>query len=254
MFTVRHWKTVPMSRFKIFRLRNLLWIFRYRAWSPYYLVRYARFIRLNLFGPRDVVCLGFVFLGKGVELSVRKGFGRIVIEPWVHIGDHNRIRAHEGTVSIGTKSVFGRDNTVNAYLSVIIGAECIFSDSIYVCDFDHRLDNTEIPIRQQGIIKSPVVIESDVWIGTKVTILRGSKIGRGSVIGANSVVKGNFAPMSIAGGVPARLIRSRLKPTQASHAQAEHQAYVDALTQEALKDSTGDKLGSITRPGQPERE
>lgn len=227
-----------MSDFRILRLRNLRWIMRNRAWSPYYLVRYVRFIRLYFFGPRDVICRGFVFLGKGVELSVRKGFGRIVVEPWVHIGDNNRIRAHEGTVSIGTKSVFGRDNTINAYLSVMIGAECIFSDSIYVCDFDHRMDNTQIPIRQQGIIKSPVVIEPDVWIGTKATILRGSTIGRGSVVGANSVVKGNVTAMSIVAGVPARVIRSRLEPTSDSIARTEHQAYVDALTQAAIKDST----------------
>lgn len=229
-----------MSEFKIFRWRNLRWIIRNRAWSPYYLVRYVRFIRLHFFGPSDVIFRGFVFLGKGVELSVRKGFGRIVVEPWVHIGDHNRIRAHEGTVSIGTKSVFGRDNTINAYLSVTIGAECILSDSIYVCDFDHRMDNTQIPIRQQGIIKSPVVIEADVWIGTKATILRGSTIGRGSVVGANSVVKGNVNPMSIVAGVPARLIRSRLESTAASLTRAEHQAYVDALTRAAIQDTAGE--------------
>lgn len=222
-----------MTEFKILHFRNLMWIIRRRAWTPFYLVRYARFIRLRVFGSRDVMCLGFVFLGKGVELSVRKGFGRIVIEPWVHIGDHNRIRAHEGTIRIGTKSVFGRDNTINAYLNVAIGSECIFSDSIYVCDFDHRTDDITIPIRTQGIIKSPVVIESDVWVGTKVTILRGSTIGRGSVVGANSVVKGNFAPMTIAGGVPARIIRSRREPTSEAQKRTEHKAYVDALTQAA---------------------
>lgn len=222
-----------MTEFKILRFRNVMWVIRSRAWTPYYLVRYARFLRLRIFGPRDVVCRGFVFLGKGVELSVRKGFGRIVIEPWVHLGDHNRIRAHEGTITIGTKSVFGRDNTINAYLNVSIGSECIFSDAIYICDFDHRMDDITVPMRRQGIIKSPVVIESDVWVGTKVTVLRGSIIGRGSVIGANSVVKGYFEPLTIAGGVPARVIRSRRETTSEAQKEMEHKAYVNALTQAA---------------------
>jgi acetyltransferase-like isoleucine patch superfamily enzyme len=77
------------------------------------------------------------------------------------------------------------------------------------------------------------VIESDVWVGTKVTVLRGSIIGRGSVIGANSVVKGYFEPLTIAGGVPARVIRSRRETTSEAQKEMEHKAYVNALTQAA---------------------
>ncbi len=233
MSIAKRYGNLRMTEFKILQFRNVMWIIQHRAWTPYYLVRYARFIRLHLFGPRDVMCTGFVFLGRGVELSVRKGFGRIVIEPWVHIGDNNRIRAHEGTITIGTKSVFGRDNTINAYLNVSIGAECIFSESIYICDFDHRMDDITVSIRKQGITKSPVVIESDVWLGTKVTVLRGSFVGSGAVIGANSVVKGRYEPLTIAGGVPARVIRSRQEMTSQAQKRMEHQAYVDALTNAA---------------------
>lgn len=226
-----------MTGLRVFRLANLRWIIKQRAWTPYYLVRYWRFLRLSFFGPRDVICTGFVFLGKDVELSVRKGFGRIVIGPWVHIGDHNRIRAHEGTVTLGAKTVFGRDNTINAYLNVSVGEECVISDSIYMCDFDHRTDRIDTPIRNQGIIKSPVIIESNVWIGTKATILRGTRVQQGSVVGANAVVKGIIPEMSIAVGSPARVIRSRRDPTPTSIKSAEHQAYVTAQTQAALNEA-----------------
>lgn len=221
-------------RFRIISGSNLKWVIRHRAWTWGYLVRYVRFIRLRLFGPRSVVCTGFVFLGKNVTFHTRRGYGRIVIEPWVHIGDNNRIRAHEGTVTVGEKTVFGQDNTINGYLDIRIGSECIISDSVYICDFDHRIDRVDTSIRHQGIVKSPVVIGNDVWIGTKVSILRGSRIGTGSVIGANSVVKGEIPHHAVAVGVPARVIRQRDTPTSDSVKVAEHQSYVQARTQEAL--------------------
>lgn len=224
-------------RFPIMSIANIRWIVVNRAWSWIYLVRYFRFIRLRVFGPRNVICTGFVFLGKNVEFRARKGFGRIVIEPWVHIGDNNQIRAHEGSVTIGEKTVFGQNNTINAYLDIAIGSECIISDSVYMCDFDHRIDRRDMSIRHQGIVKSPVVVGNDVWIGTKVSILRGSHIGSGSVIGANSVVKGDIPVRSVAVGAPARVVKSRDTETPQSVAIAEHQAYVKARTEEAFKEN-----------------
>ena len=226
-----------MPRFKVLSWINLKWILKNRAWSRYYLVRYFRFIRLHYFGSRSVVFSGFVFLGKGVELSARKGHGRVVIGPWVHLGDHNRIRAHEGTVTIGRKTVFGRDNTINAFLNISIGSECILSDSIYVCDFDHRISSVDTAIRNQGIIKSPVIIGSDVWVGTKVSVLRGSHLGDGCVVGANSVVKGSFKPLSVVAGVPAKLIRMRDSIDRETIEILEHQAYVKANVEAALNEA-----------------
>ena len=82
-----------------------------------------------------------VYLGRGVELSARKGYGRIVLGRWVHLGDGNRLRAHEGTLRIGDKTVLGRENTFNCYLDLHVGASCIVADWVYVCDFDHRTDD-----------------------------------------------------------------------------------------------------------------
>jgi acetyltransferase-like isoleucine patch superfamily enzyme len=236
-----------MPRFKVLSWVNLKWIVTNRAWSRYYLVRYFRFIRLHYFGSRSVVFTGFVFLGKGVEISARKGYGRVIIGPWVHLGDYNRIRAHEGTVRIGGKTVFGRDNTINAFLNISIGSECIVSDSIYICDFDHRISSVDTSIRNQGIIKSPVTVGSDVWIGTKVSVLRGSFIGNGCVVGANSVVKGTFDPWSVVAGVPARLIRMRDSIDRNAMEIREHQAYIRANVEKALNVAAQVDLGNETQ-------
>ena len=55
----------------------------------------------------------------------------------MHVGDLTRLRAHEGTLRIGDRAVFGRDASVNCYLDVEIGAATMVADWVYVCDFDH---------------------------------------------------------------------------------------------------------------------
>lgn len=184
------------------------WILRNRAWSWWYLVRYFRFVKLRITHP-DIQMRGPVFLGRGVRFERRRGYGRIVLGRWVHLGEGTVLRCHEGTLSIGDKCVFGQRNTVNCHLDVSIGAECIVADWVYVGDFDHRTESTALSIRSQGLIKSPVVIGPDVWLGVKATVLRGSVIGEGSVIAANAVVRGEIPAFTIAGGIPAVVVKDR---------------------------------------------
>ena len=190
---------------------NLRWIIAHRAWTPGYLIRYLRYGHVRLF-RRDVELQGMVFIGRNVRFETRRGYGRIVIGPWVHIGDDNRLRCHEGTLSIGSKSVLGRDNTINCYLDVHIGAEVLISDWVYICDFDHGTDDLGVAIRSQGLVKSPVRLGDGCWIGTKASILRGSLVGEHSVIAAHAVVRGVIPAFSVAGGIPARVLRSRRAP------------------------------------------
>ena len=182
---------------------------RHRAWSPYHLVRYWRFVVLKVRHP-EVVTEGFVYLGRRVELSARSGYGRIVLGRWVHLGDNNRLRAHEGTLRVGDKCVFGRENTVNCYLDIEFGARSLVADWVYVCDFDHRFDDLAVPIKDQGIVKTPVRVGPDVWVGVKASILRGAMVGAGSVLAAHTVVRGPVPARSLVAGVPGRVVRSRL--------------------------------------------
>jgi acetyltransferase-like isoleucine patch superfamily enzyme len=187
---------------------SLRWIVRNRAWTPWYLVRYWRFLRFRAGNPH-VIVRGFVFLDRGVELYARRGYGRLVLGRWVHLGVGTALRCHEGTLSVGDKSVLGRHCSVNCYLDVEIGAAALFADDIYVSDFDHRFDDVTRPIKDQGIAKARVRIEPDVWLGTKVTVARGVVIGEGAVVGANAVVTKDLPPYSVSVGVPARVVKDR---------------------------------------------
>jgi acetyltransferase-like isoleucine patch superfamily enzyme len=187
---------------------SIRWVVRNRAYTPWYLIRYWRFFRFKL-RNRHVITRGFIFMDRGVELYARKGYGRLILGRWTHFGVDTSLRCHEGTLSLGDKSVLARDVSINCYLDVEIGDSALIADAVYISDFDHKFTDLTIPIKDQGISKSRVRIERDVWLGTKVTVSRGVRIGEGAVVGANSVVTRDLPAYAIAGGVPARVIRDR---------------------------------------------
>jgi acetyltransferase-like isoleucine patch superfamily enzyme len=189
-------------------LRSAGWVLRNRAYTPWYLVRYWRFAKLKLSNPH-VITRGFVFLDRGAYIYARRGYGRLILGKWVHLGANTALRCHEGTLSLGDKSNLARDISINCYLDVEIGDSALIADDVYISDFDHRFDDLTTPIKDQGIAKSRVRIERDVWLGTKVTVCRGVMIGEGTVVGANAVVTKDLPAFSVAVGVPARVIKDR---------------------------------------------
>ncbi len=218
---------------------SLRWVWRNRAWSWWYLVRYWRFFLLKVRYPH-IITEGFVFLGRRVQVYARPGYGRLILGRWIHIGDENRLRCHEGTMRVGDKCVFGRDNTVNCYLDIEFGDATIVADWVYICDFDHVTEDVHVPIKDQGITKSPVRIGPDVWIGAKATVLRGTRIGRGSVVAAHAVVKGDVPAYSIIGGIPARVLRDRREAYAAQEERRRAIADIARKTTVAARVNAGD--------------
>jgi len=217
-------------------------VLRHRAWTPYYLRRYWRLVRLRR--SRNVLLEGLVFLGRDVELYARPGHGRIVLGRWVHIGDGTKLRAHDGTLRIGDKVVFGSDTRVNCQLDIEIGATTLVADWVYIADFDHRFEDLDRPIKDQGIAKAPVRIGPDVWLGTKCTVTRGVSIGRGSVVAAHAVVTRDVPPYQVVAGVPARVLRDRVAGYAAAATRRAAVADIARKTAEAAQELLADRAES----------
>lgn len=215
---------------------------RHRAWTPYYLRRYWRLVRLRR--SRNVLLEGLVFLGRDVQLYARPGHGRIVLGRWVHIGDGTKLRAHDGTLRIGDKVVFGSDTRVNCQLDIEIGATTLVADWVYIADFDHRFEDLDRPIKDQGIAKAPVRIGPDVWLGTKCTVTRGVSIGRGSVVAAHAVVTRDVPPYQVVAGVPARVLRDRVADYAAAATRRAAVADIARKTAEAAQELLADRAES----------
>lgn len=69
------------------------------------------------------------------------------------------------------------------------------------------LNHHQNPNKRANLIPKPVKIGKNVWIGANVTILPGVTIGEGAIIAAGAVVNKNVEANTIAGGVPAKLIK-----------------------------------------------
>jgi acetyltransferase-like isoleucine patch superfamily enzyme len=156
---------------------------------------------------------GVAFVCPRVTLEIGKD-ARVVLGRWSWLGHGTKIRAHEGEVVIGAKTVIGQDCTISAYQHVSIGRECIVADRAMLIDFDHGIVEVERPIRVQGIYKRDVRVGNNVWIGYGACFLRGVTVGDNSVIGTNAVVVKDVPANAVVGGVPAEVIRMRDAPKQ----------------------------------------
>jgi len=154
---------------------------------------------------------GLAFVRPGVTFEIGRG-ARVHLGRWCWIGDGCKIRAHEGEVYIGAKTVLGQECTVSAFQHVSIGRECIVADRAMFIDFDHGIVEVERPIRHQGIYKRDVRIGHNVWVGYGACFLRGVRVGNNAVIGTSAVVTKDLPANAVAAGVPARVLRMRATP------------------------------------------
>lgn len=116
---------------------------------------------------------------------------KLSIGPQTYIGELNNIRAGGGRITIGRK--------------------CLISQQVNIIAANHIIE------RGADIIDQPwssennfVVIEDDVWIGCGATILPGVTLRKGAVIAAGSVVTRDVDEYTIVGGIPARVIKTRI--------------------------------------------
>lgn len=134
----------------------------------------------------------------------------------VHLGENSIVRAGTmllpsgGTIELGSGVSLNQYVVINGEGGVKIGNDVMIAAFCSIFAANHKIDRTDIPMRQQGMTtKGGIVIEDDVWLGTHCVVLDGVRIGTGSVIAAGAVVNKDVAPYSIIGGVPGKIIGSR---------------------------------------------
>ena len=113
-------------------------------------------------------------------------------------------------VKIGDRSGIGINCEV--YGPVTIGKDVMMGPEVVIYTSGHKHDRTDIPMMMQGFTEpQPVSIGDDCWIGRRAIIMPGVKIGTGCIIGAGAVVTKDVPDYSIAGGVPAKVLKNRSK-------------------------------------------
>jgi len=154
---------------------------------------------------------GFAFVCPGVTFEIGAD-AAVHLGRWSWLGHGTKVRAHEGEVHIGAKTVIGQECTITAFRHVSIGRECIIADRVMLIDFDHGVVEVERPVRVQGIYKRDVRIGHNVWVGYGACFLRGVTVGDNVVVGTSTVVTKDVPANAVVGGVPARVLRMRDAP------------------------------------------
>jgi acetyltransferase-like isoleucine patch superfamily enzyme len=154
---------------------------------------------------------GLCFVGPGVTFEIGPR-AKVRLGRWSWIGHGTKIRAHEGVVEVGAKTVMGQECTISAFQHVSIGRECIVADRVMLIDFDHGVVEPERPVRVQGIYKRDVRVGHNVWVGYGACFLRGCVVGDNAVVGSLTVVSKDVPANAVVGGAPMRVLRMRPAP------------------------------------------
>lgn len=112
-------------------------------------------------------------------------------------------------LEIGDGTYIGPYCFLGAGGGIKIGKNVLSGACVHFLAENHKFDEAGKNINEQGVSRKGIVVEDNVWIGNQVLILDGVRIGQGSIVAAGAVVTHDVAPMSIVGGNPAKLIRSR---------------------------------------------
>lgn len=197
------------------------------AWlRSFKLLLRGKFPRLLFLGPGvQFFNASNIQLGKWVQLEERVTVSALSVEPVrigrnVRIGAFSKIIASTSFNNPGVGITIGNDVGIGefAYLGggggLEIGAETIVGQYFSCHPENHNYADLDRAIRLQGVSRKGIKIGRNCWIGSKVTILDGVTIGENCIIAAGAVVTKSMPGNSIIGGVPAKVLKRRVREKQ----------------------------------------
>ncbi|MDR2366587.1 MAG: sugar O-acetyltransferase [Deltaproteobacteria bacterium] len=87
---------------------------------------------------------------------------------------------------------------------ITIGDGALIGHCVVLATLNHGVPFGE----RHDLRPAPIAIGKNVWVGANATVLPGVTIGENAIIAAGAVVTGDVPANAIAGGVPARIIRT----------------------------------------------
>ncbi|MCM1158508.1 MAG: sugar O-acetyltransferase [Bacteroidales bacterium] len=86
---------------------------------------------------------------------------------------------------------------------IVIGDGSLIGHNVVLATINHDLN----PVNGRKNHYAPITIGSHVWIGSNATVLPGVTIGDWAVVAAGAVVTKDIPALTVAGGVPARVLK-----------------------------------------------
>lgn len=126
---------------------------------------------------------------------------------------------------IGAGLKIGDNSNVGPYCylgcggGIEIGSHVMMSPRVSLHSENHNFERLDLSMKDQGVTRSPIVIEDNCWLASGSIILSGVRIGQGSIVAAGAVVTKDVPPYSIVGGIPAKVIGWRQQMEDNSKSQ-----------------------------------
>jgi acetyltransferase-like isoleucine patch superfamily enzyme len=136
----------------------------------------------------------------GIEIGERVYIGRNTI---IYTKNGNLRIGKDVSISSNCQFVSSNDMTIGSY--TVIGA---YSYLLSGGGYDYGPNAKRFSEQNGFITNGPLVVGENCWIGAGVIVLDAASLGEHCVIAAGAVVNKPVPAHSIAGGVPARVIKS----------------------------------------------
>lgn len=224
---IQKYQELVVGQKGLFKLFKYECIFLLSSWIPgalglflrskLYPLLLARVGRGVIFG-RNVVFRHphKIFLGNNVviddncliDAKGRDNYG-IVIGDNVFVGRNTILLCTDGDICIEDNVSIGFNSEIMSANYVKLGKNVLISSYCFLNAATHDFRRTDIPVSEQASIGRKIVLEENVWLAANVTILDGITIGNDTIVGAGAVVTKDLPPLSVAVGVPAKVVRSR---------------------------------------------
>jgi len=120
-------------------------------------------------------------------------------------------------LTIGDNVDVGWQSVIAVGSRVLIGNNVRLAGKVFIAGYPgHPIDAAD---RAAGLPDldhqaGDIIIEDDVWIATGVTIMPHVRIGKRSIIASGSIVTADVPADTLAGGVPAKIIKSLIRAEQ----------------------------------------
>jgi acetyltransferase-like isoleucine patch superfamily enzyme len=207
-------KRIPFSYLFLFfgqKVIDLFWgfiVFKFRGrvfLNPSSVIRCSRMISFN----SNLVIARGCYLNALSEKGIK--FGRNVsVGKYSHLECTGNMKYLGKGIIIGDNVGLGTHGHFGGAGGLVIGSDTIIGNYVSFHPESHNYCDVNRPIRLQGVSHLGIVIGRNCWIGAKATFLDGAEIGDSCIVAAGAVVKGKFPDNVVIGGIPAKIIKSRI--------------------------------------------
>lgn len=135
----------------------------------------------------------------------------IFIGNGIFVGRNTILCCKDGDIHIDDNVLIGFNCEIFSANFVRLGKNVQIAAYSYLNGGTHSFDRTDIPVLEQERSGWGIVLEDNVWLGAKVIVLDGVVVGKDSIVGAGAVVNRDLPALSIAAGLPAKVVKKRVE-------------------------------------------